>query len=426
MACGSGPAEQEPERAETPAADHGRVRWYEPSEAQSGFNLFLVDRRIPTIVDMNGRVVHSWPDARAKGRIRLKPDGRLTVLTLDEGVHEYSWEGELLRRIAVPEGTFTHHDVAILASGNHLFLLGAEPSDDRLHEVDAQDRVVWQWRLNDHRGEFEAWDDDSGDPSHVNSIREIPANRWFDAGDDRFRPGNILVSARNLNTIFIVDKPSGDVVWKYSAGLDRQHEAVFIAEPHLHAGKVLVFNNGLEDRYGDRRSRVEIIDPIAAEVVWHYEDDRFFSSTSGVAHPLAPGNVFVASSAGDRTFELTPDRQIVWEWETPFSPMRPERLPYDYTPQLERLRPDEVAVTPADYEPYPSRELSMFDEPDDVCSARSQGKMKHTLKRRNQCRRMFLRRAGASWDFWSSGWISPRWKAPSKGTAPSRGTFAFV
>ena len=77
---------------------------------------------------------------------------------------------------------------------------------------------------------------------------ELPPNRWFDAGDERFRPGNILVSARNLNAIFIIDKTSGEVVWRYSDGLDYQHEAIMVErdleKAARFADRLLIMNKG--------------------------------------------------------------------------------------------------------------------------------------------------------------------------------------
>ena len=56
-------------------------------------------------------------------------------------------------------------------------------------------RICW--------GHFPDRDRRYPDPTHINSVFELTDNRWFDAGDGRFRPGNVLVSARNLNAIFI-------------------------------------------------------------------------------------------------------------------------------------------------------------------------------------------------------------------------------
>ena len=40
------------------------VRLYFPGQSHAGYNLVLFRRRVPLIIDMNGRVVHSWPEVR--------------------------------------------------------------------------------------------------------------------------------------------------------------------------------------------------------------------------------------------------------------------------------------------------------------------------------------------------------------------------
>jgi len=49
------------------------------------------------------------------------------------------------------------------------------------------------------------------DWSHTNSIHSLPANPL---SDPRFKEGNILVSQRDTSIVFIIDRPSGDIVWK--------------------------------------------------------------------------------------------------------------------------------------------------------------------------------------------------------------------
>jgi hypothetical protein len=50
-------------------------------------------------------------------------------------------------------------------------------------------------------------------------------NKWFEAGDQRFNPDNILIDSREANFIVIIDKKTGKVVWSlgpdYPALADR-------------------------------------------------------------------------------------------------------------------------------------------------------------------------------------------------------------
>ena len=317
------------------------IRTYLPKQSSPGFNLSMYRRRIPTVIDMSGRIVHAWSKVRAIGRMRLSREGRLAVIGTDNVVKEYDWDGNLTWYFQLPEEDhFPHHDLITLKNGNYLILgRDGHTQTDFLYEVDREGRVVWEWWMYDHRRSFSGWDDESTDPSHSNSIRELPPNSWFDAGDTRFRPGNILVSARNLNTIFIIDKAAGDVVWQYSKGLDHQHEAVMVEPGRFAAGLIMVFNNGLEDLQAYRRSLVQCIDPVEEKVTWEYGSEFFFVNVGGTAQSLPGKNVLITSGNGGRAFEITHDGRIVWEWVPSFNPSRMERLPFDHCPQLAALAP---------------------------------------------------------------------------------------
>ncbi len=369
------------------------VRTYFPKRASAGFNLGLYRRRVPMLFDMNGRIVHAWPEVRAIGRARLNREGQLAVIGTDNLVKEYDWDGNLTWYFELPdEHHFPHHDLITLENGNYLILgHDGHTHTDYLWEVDGDRQVVWEWWMYDHRRSFSGWDDKSTDPSHSNSIRELPPNRWFDAGDKRFRPGNILVSARNLNTIFIIDKATGDVVWQYSQGLDHQHEAIMIERGRSDAGLVIVFNNGLEDLRDYRRSLVQTIDPVAKKVTWEYGSEFFFSTVGGTAQPMPGKNILITSSNGGRVFEITPNGRIVWEWAPPFNPMRPQRLSADHCPQLATLAPpDAGARRRRARRPFVDTALYRFDFPFDTEERVIDGKKRKLLRSNQGCRQLLI------------------------------------
>jgi hypothetical protein len=369
------------------------VRRYRPRKASSGFNLVFYRRRVPMIIDMNGNIVHVWPRVRVIGRARLHRDGRLAVIGTDNLIKEYDWEGNLTWFFQLPrEGDFPHHDLRKLDNGNYL-ILGRDITThaDYVWEINEEKEIVWEWWSSDHIEDFPTWDLESRDPTHSNSIQALPPNRWFEAGDERFRPGNILVSARNLDTIFIIDRVTGEVVWTYSRGLDRQHEAVMASEDLRDAGLILIFNNGLEDRYAYRESAVQAIDPVAAEGVWEYRSENFFSSAGGIAQ-LLPGNTtLIASSRGGRVFEIMPDGRFVWEWVPPFNPMRVARLPYDHCPQLAAMqRSPETPVRSKNRKPHVDHDLYRFEDIRRADERMIEGREKHLLRSLDECRELLM------------------------------------
>jgi hypothetical protein len=377
------------------------VERYLPDKADDGYTLVLYRRRVPMLIDTSGRVVHLWPLVRAVGRARLATDGRLLVIGTDDLIKIYDWDGRLrwYYRLA-GEGDFPHHDVIWMRNGNVLVLAqDKQTRTDYLQEVNRRGRVVWQWRAIDHRDDFPSWNPEAAEPTHVNSVHELPPNRWFDGGDERFRPGNILVSARNLDTVFIIDKARGEVVWKYDRRLDRQHEAVMVPEGQLGAGFIMIFNNGLMNRYLYRRSTVIAVDPRSAKVAWHYGSRMFFSSTGGVQQPLPNGNVMITSSQGGRILEVTPQREIVWQWIPPYLPMRPERYQRDHCPQLARLEAaPEVDIGPRLVRPHVDKDLHTFAVSWEYTLREIAGTRRQIVRRDVDCRELVIPR-GASIHF---------------------------
>lgn len=377
------------------------VRQYRPEASAGGYMLVLYRRRVPMIIDMNSRIVHLWPEVRAVGRVRLNQDGSLAVIGTDNLIKEYSWDGELqwVFRLAVAED-FPHHDLIRLENGNYLVLARDRTNyTGYLQEVDRHGRVVWEWRSIEHMDSFPTWDHERKDPTHFNSIYELGPNRHFDGGDERFRPGNILVSARHLDTIFIIDKSTGEVVWQYTGNLDYQHEATMVAKGEPGEGRILVFNNGRHDRNGYRRSLVQSIEPETGEIEWQYGSKFFFSSVAGTVQKLPGPNFMVASSHGGRVFEITPQGEIVWEWVPPYLPMRPERLSYDHCPQLAALaRPQETKVlVQGDTRPYVDIDLYRFALIEDFTTRDIAGFSRRLLRDLDECHELLMPPGAEMW-----------------------------
>jgi hypothetical protein len=81
-------------------------------------------------------------------------------------------------------------------------------------------------------------------------------------------------------------------------------------------GTLLVFDN----RSLGNRSRLVEVDPSSQAVVWEYvgsPDRPFNSEIGGSLYRLPNGNVFVVETIRGRAFELTRERDIVWEFDSP-------------------------------------------------------------------------------------------------------------
>lgn len=393
--CGTGSETDETAAGGRQAAAGEIESWldvYYPEAAQPGYTLLLYKRRQPTLIDMNGRVVHTWPQVRVAGRARLLTDGSILAIAQDGAVRQHGWDGELLWEFRLEGEDFPHHDLIELASGARLVLAhDMEKRLDYLVEVTRDGEVTWRWDAAEHLAGELPRAGEVVNRTHVNSVHELAENRWWAAGDERFRPGNLLISARNLNAVYLLDKASGAVVWTYYGRLDHQHEALMVPEGRPGAGNVLVFNNGLRDLYDYRKSSILEIDASDGSTVWSYESPSFFSSTGGTQQSLANGNLLITSSRGGRIFEIDRRGKIVWQLSPSYKPMRVKRYPYDYTPQLAALgAPVEERVERRNPRRHVDEDLYTFALPHQTRAIQIGDEELRTLKESTICRRVVL------------------------------------
>ena len=371
---------------------------YKPEKCCNGYTIVWGGRRVK-LVDMNGRAANEWQVATDQikdgvARAKLLEDGNVLVqrggMMSETGVvEEHDWDGRLAWQYA-PEGTIPHkkllgphHDVFRKDNGNTLLICrdpvpeewmkrvreprfqGITIYGDAIIEVDRDGEVVWEWHgyehldLNHYRilaspgwhgGPFNTT---VCDWMHVNTVQALPDNQWFDAGDERFRPDNVMISPRNLDTVYLIDRETKQVVWSYEGdyfgGLSGQHEPHMIPRGLPGAGNVLIFDNGAspwKDLGHAGRSYVLEVNPVTKELAWVYENgEQFHATYTSSCQRLANGNTLVCESAGKRVFEVTHEGEVVWEY-VEGSP-RSYRYPYDHCPQTAALgQPHQVAVTP--------------------------------------------------------------------------------
>jgi hypothetical protein len=239
---------------------------------------------------------------------------------------------------------------------------------DTILEVTRAGEVVWDWHAYEHMDVNRYLESDLIDIpggwnwTHFNCLQALPENRWYDEGDDRFKPGNILLSPRTLGLIFIVDKETKEIVWEYTGayegGLAGQHEPRMIPKGIPGEGNIIVLDNGTPPIRSIRHSAVSYvleINPVTKVVEWKYEEGqflKFYVPFGGSVERLANGNTLVGESFGSRVFEVTREGETVWEYavERQWRNIHGFRYPYDYCPQLRVLgKPEEREVTPPDY-----------------------------------------------------------------------------
>ena len=330
---------------------------YKPAKVYEGYTIF-VSYAINTIllVNMEGDICHYWTSPAdyhvqyaepltnghllAHIRYRSDADGRRSLLA------EVDWNSNIVwEYIASADYSWFHHDFERLENGNTLILCGElknvpvispqDVVDDYIIEVNPDGEIVWEWHTCEHFDEFGFSDEakelifkQGGDWAHTNSIQSLPVNSL---GDPRFNEGNILVSQRESNIIFVIDKNTGEIVWKIGPDDSLtigQHNVQMIRDGLTGAGNIIVFDNGGIAGYPSNcrlYSRITEIAPVLKTIVWKYNAleshlpiGSFFSAFISGVQRLPNGNTLVNEGQNGRFFEITQDNEIVWEYINPF------------------------------------------------------------------------------------------------------------
>ncbi len=325
---------------------------HQPEKAYQGYNIYVPmnDKAIEPVkmVDMDGNVVHRWYLNPLQAEI-VKPlnGGRIMALTKDmKTLVEVDWDSRILWKFTV-NGSEMHHDFQRLENGNTLiiarkalFIPDIYPEGlgkyDYLTEVTPGKTVVWNWFSWEHFDEFGFSEEAmswirqqrviySTDIFHTNTVFVLPPNKH-----DHYpilQAGNILMSQRNTNIVFIIDKDTGDIVWKIGPDDNLtigQHDARMIEAGLPGEGNILLFDNGGPAGFPTKArtySRVIEINPVTKRIVWQYDatdsgDMRhaFYSTFISGAQRLPNGNTLINEGIYGRFFEVAPDGEIVWEY----------------------------------------------------------------------------------------------------------------
>ena len=295
------------------------------------------------LIDLEGNVVHTWsPPAPLKPYYGFMRDNGNLSLRCQSGeetwqfggasatIVELDWESNVIWRYDNP---VIHHDHEILRNGNTM-VIGWEPLateisakikggsiapgeddhevlSDYLQELAPDGSTVWEWHGSEHL-----------DPAHEIICPLEGRHEWTHCnGVTELRDGNLLLSFRQTSTIIIIEKTTGDVIWRFGPGeFSHQHNPT-----QLENGNFLVFDNGEHRIRGSSHSRVVELNPETSEIVWQYRGDpplSLFSTGISGAQRLPNNNTLICDGRTGRLVEVTTDGEIVWEF------MNPESFPW--------------------------------------------------------------------------------------------------
>ena len=247
------------------------VTIYNPEKCWSGYTIFQAAERGALLIDMNGNEVRMWEGLQGFPN-KMLPGGYV-MGSLGERNPKYGlqdqtdlvqvdWDGNIVWKFdrnefiddpGIPGRWMAryHHDFQREGSTTGYYAPGMEPKtdsgntlvlahrnarnpkisdkqllDDVILEVDWDGDIVWEWNCNEHFDEMgfregpkntlardpnyrQTQPEGMGDWMHINSMSVLGPNKWYDAGDERFHPDNIIVDGREANIIFIISKATG-------------------------------------------------------------------------------------------------------------------------------------------------------------------------------------------------------------------------
>lgn len=307
--------------------------------------------------------------------------------------HDFVRDGNPIGYYAPSQDFVSNGNTLILGHYNEVVkeISNKELVNDVIYEVNYKGNLTgFEWRASDHFDEFgfnlkekigmylfpgyhliftipnlRNWSFIKCDWFHLNSISRLGKNHWYDEGDDRFNPKNIMISSRHANIIAIIDFEKGNIVWKIGPNYSKETEegkniGQIIGPHHAHiipkglpgAGNLLIFDNGGISGYGmcgmpnkfRFYSRIIEINPSTKEIVWEYshkkglslipsgEYHKFFSKFLSSAQRLPNGNTLITEGMSKRIFEVNQEKEIVWEFIFSGIVYRCYRIPPEWVP----------------------------------------------------------------------------------------------
>jgi arylsulfotransferase ASST len=319
------------------------VRACDRDRAFPGYTLFApLDGNTVYLIDLDGKVVHTWQMPYPPGMYGYLTDSGTLFYngkTADDPTSyvnrkpgkggaalEADWNGHVLWEVRHPDH---HHDGIRLKNGNVLLIcLARLPGDlipkiqgglpgtehngeiyaDYLVEMTTNGQPVWEWR---------SWEHLDPETDRITAVQD-PRDEWTHANGFAELPnGNVVVSFRHISTVIIIDRKTGNIIWKLGAPpLSGQH-----APTPLPNGNLLLFDNGPHRLdHSMPFSRIIEVELPTKQIVWKYQERReyeFFSARRSNAQRLPNGNTLICESDFGRIFEVTAQGELVWEYVNP-------------------------------------------------------------------------------------------------------------
>ena len=372
------------------------------SEASSGYTLFAPESHTSVFLINNcGGVINEWTFRDEANRSAyLLPNGNV-LRAGGKFLELRNWDNALLWAYDLEANDFgLHHDIEPLPNGNILCIVydyyskaemtqsGRNPvNTDEIFKLDkivelkiigsSSAEIVWEWKLFDHLIQDlypskNNYGTVSQHPELVNINYNLDEHFNFshiNGIDYNVELDQILISARNLNEIYIIDHSvsseqaashsggnsgmGGDILWRwgnpqvYNRGtsktqiLSGQHDPKWVPNGYPDQGSITVFNNRPADNItpgGSNEivsSSIEIVTPLISEGTYAMNNNTFGPATSTFSwngkildktmiqarksgvESLPNGNLLICESSIGRISEIDKDGNLYWSYTNP-------------------------------------------------------------------------------------------------------------
>ncbi len=312
---------------------------HDPSRAQRGTNLVVSAHAYEILLlDMDGRVLHTWKPDDASIPVESKVNGFRKALLLPDGSVYGVVEGEGLLRMDVSGKVVWrsdlnhHHDLHLDASGS-LHTLAREVRTIRAFRPrpTVEDRIVVfgpdgtmtreisvlkALAKSPFKDLFEKAKAAPIDVLHTNSLHILDGS--LQKQNPAFAKGRYLLSFRTISTVAVLDPLTETIVWAQEGPWRHQHDPVELGD------ELLVFDNDTPGPSTVLRYNLGI----EAET-WRWggsEGSSFYTSCCGTAQPLANGNLLVVVTDEGRALEITKAGKVVWAYQSDHTVARGEKV----------------------------------------------------------------------------------------------------
>ena len=289
-----------------------------------------------------GYAVHAFtpkrptPEVIAQSICLLTQSGEIKHFTVDGVIQHELIYGTNAPRYYTPAFDYsqTNTDLQYVLIDRYIHRTGQQPLllNPRIIIADEAGTIKWQWALSEHLEQLNLTPEekaltkpegiaDSDCTAIINSACLLGANLWYDAGDERFHPQNIIFSERNTSRVGIIDYASGDIVWlltpaDYGQKVGNQHFPHLIPQGLPGAGHLLLFVNlGC----GEGTSRVVEMNPITKDIVWDFTSEAIYSPFMSCVQRLPDGQTLILASQQCRFVLVDTDKTLVQD-ETVLTP----------------------------------------------------------------------------------------------------------